>query len=131
MSSGEWLTDMQAAKKQAQEQDKFILLKFSGSDWCANCIRLDQKLFQSAEFLELAKDRLVLMEADFPMRSKNKLSAKLTEQNEALAERFNKKGVFPLVIVLNATGEEIGRMTHPRETAAEYVAELEEMTSTE
>ena len=29
-----WITDMDAAKKQAAEQKKDLMIEFTGSDWC-------------------------------------------------------------------------------------------------
>ncbi|HIX19757.1 MAG TPA: thioredoxin family protein, partial [Candidatus Akkermansia intestinigallinarum] len=34
----EWLTDLEAAKKQAAAENKAILVDFTGSDWCGYCI---------------------------------------------------------------------------------------------
>ena len=41
----EWKTDYEASKKVAVSESKYILLSFSGSDWCSNCIRLEKTLF--------------------------------------------------------------------------------------
>ena len=30
-----WLTDMDAARKEAAEQEKNLMIEFTGSDWCA------------------------------------------------------------------------------------------------
>jgi len=35
----DWLTDFRKAKAQANQDAKLILMRFTGSDWCANCIR--------------------------------------------------------------------------------------------
>ena len=32
-----WITDMDAAKKQAAEQKKDLMIEFTGSDWCGAC----------------------------------------------------------------------------------------------
>ncbi len=120
-----WNQDVDIANAQAEKEGKLVLLNFSGSDWCANCIRLDKVLFQSEEFAALAKDELVLLNADFPARSKNKLSKEQTAKNEALAEKYNKKGVFPTVVLLSTDGTVVGRLSQPKDSAAEYVVELQ------
>ncbi len=120
----EWGLDIDAAKSKAKMEGKVVLLSFSGSDWCANCMRLDKVLFQSDEFASLAKEELVLVKADFPSRSKNKLSKEQTVKNEALAERYNTNGIFPTVLLLSSEGEVIGRLSHPKESAELYVSEL-------
>jgi thioredoxin-related protein len=37
-----WLTDFDKAKEQAKKENKSIVMVFSGSDWCAPCIKLDK-----------------------------------------------------------------------------------------
>ena len=36
-----WLPDLGPALELAREQDKDVLVDFTGSDWCGWCIRLD------------------------------------------------------------------------------------------
>jgi thioredoxin-related protein len=102
-----WLNDFAAAQEKAERENKVILLYFSGSDWCGPCIRLKKEVFDSGEFSALAENRLVLVRADFPRQKKNKLSPEQTTHNEALAERFNSAGKFPLVVLMNPHGEVI------------------------
>ena len=126
--NGTWLTDFDEAKKVSGESGKMILLSFSGSDWCANCMRLEKKLFDSEEFAAFASENLVLLNADFPARSKNKLSKEQTAHNEALAEKYNKAGKFPTVLVLDAEGNVKGKLQHPKESLSEYMGQLRSMT---
>ena len=46
----DWQTNFEEAKKIASAQDKNIILVFSGSDWCAPCIKLDKSIWQSEAF---------------------------------------------------------------------------------
>jgi len=124
-----WITDFETAKAQAAKEGKSILMSFSGSDWCGNCIRLDKTLFQSEEFKKFASEHLVLLKLDFPAKKKNKLSDEQTKHNEALAEKFNKKGVFPTTLVLNEKGELIKPMTYPLSSVADYLSNLTTLTS--
>ncbi len=119
-----WLTDIELAKTEAIEHDKLILLSFSGSDWCGNCIRLEKTLFESESFKTFSLDKLVLFNADFPMRKKNKLSPEQTKKNDALAEEYNKDGVFPTVLILDASGKVQGKLVHPKESAEAYMTQL-------
>ena len=48
--SQNWKTNFEEAKTQAMNENKNILLVFSGSDWCAPCIKLDKTVWQSEEF---------------------------------------------------------------------------------
>ncbi len=119
-----WLTDFEEAKTKAKTENRPILMSFSGSDWCGNCIRLDKILFQSPAFREFAKANLVLLKLDFPAKKKNKLSTEQTEHNEKLAEKYNKKGVFPTTLLLDADGVVKDKMSYPLDTADDYVKSL-------
>ncbi len=120
-----WLTDMDEARKQAQESHKHILLSFSGSDWCAPCIRLHKEIFDAEAFRAFAEKDLVLINADFPRLKKNQLSKEQTKRNEALAERYNPKGIFPLTLLLDAEGK-VQRTWEgkPNLSAEAFVAEV-------
>jgi thioredoxin-related protein len=101
----EWLNDMSAAKEIAARDHKYILLNFSGSDWCAPCIKMKKEVFESDQFKTVANKDLVLVNADFPRSRKNKLSSDQSKINEALAETYNMEGKFPLTLLLNAKGK--------------------------
>ena len=85
-----------------RKEHKFILLSFSGSDWCGPCIRLHKEVFGSNAFEQLANEKLILVNADFPRYKKNQLSVSQQKINDALAEKYNKKGEFPLTVLLNS-----------------------------
>ena len=124
-----WLTNYDAAVTKAKAENKQILMSFSGSDWCANCQRLDQDLFQQAAFTEYANENLVLLKLDFPARKKNLLPAEQTAHNEKLAEQYNKKGTFPQVLILDTDGTLQGIMTHPANSVEGYLNSLKAITS--
>src|SRR5690349_2398481 len=84
-----WLTDFSTAKQEASVSNKFILLNFSGSDWCTPCIRMHKTLFESDAFESFADKELVLVNADFPRLNKHQLSKLQQKQNDDLAEKFN------------------------------------------
>ena len=48
---------------------------------------------------------MVLLNADFPRYKKNQLTAAQQKINDALADKYNNKGVFPLTVLLNAEGK--------------------------
>lgn len=104
-----WLTSFEQAQTLAIEEQKPILLVFSGSDWCRPCIQLDREVFQDSSFLAFADSELILLKADFPRSKKNRLPKELQSHNERLAQRYNPKGEFPLVLLLDKSGKEITR----------------------
>ncbi len=119
--SQDWKTDFSLAKKEAVAQNKPILLVFSGSDWCAPCIKLDKSIWQSAEFKKYASDNLILERADFPKKKQNQLEAVIKQQNQDLAEIYNQNGVFPLVVILDKTGKVLGTTSYKNITPTAYI----------
>jgi thioredoxin-related protein len=103
-TSIEWTTDFAKAKIEASTKNKYILLNFSGSDWCGPCMKLKKVVLDSQDFLEFAETKLVLVRADFPRSKKNRLSPELTKHNEALAEKYNNEGKFPLTVLIDSEG---------------------------
>lgn len=98
---------------------------FSGSDWCAPCIKLEQSIFQSEAFKTFSATAYILVRADFPKRKKNKLSETQQAQNNELAATYNQNGYFPLVVVLNAEGNVLGKTGYKKTTPEEYISLLE------
>ena len=99
-----WLTNFDQAQLQARQEQKLILLNFSGSDWCAPCVKMKQEVFETVEFTQLANETLVLVRADFPRSKKKQLPSEQVEHNEKLAERYNPEGKFPYTLLLKADG---------------------------
>jgi thioredoxin-related protein len=100
-----WLTDYEVAKKESKESGKSILLYFSGSDWCTNCMKLKKDILETEAFKGYAEEHLILMMADFPRMKKNKLDDKVIKQNEGLAEKYNPSGILPYMFLLNSEGK--------------------------
>jgi thioredoxin-related protein len=100
-----WGTDFEKARDVAKQEHKYILLNFSGSDWCGPCIRMHEQVFESQTFKEMAGSDLVLINADFPRLKKNQLPKEQQQQNEHLADLYNAKGSFPLTVLLTADGK--------------------------
>ena len=100
-----WLNDFEQARLQAKEKDQLILLNFSGSDWCAPCIKMKKEIFDTKEFQDFADSNLVLVRADFPRHKKNQLEVRQKAHNEKLAEQFNPHGKFPLTLLVDASGK--------------------------
>lgn len=100
-----WQTDFDKAKQQAGQEKKYILLNFSGSDWCGPCIRLHDEIFETPSFKEFSNANLVLLNADFPRMKKNQLPKDQQKKNEELADKYNSQGAFPLTLLLSADGK--------------------------
>ncbi|HUF62717.1 MAG TPA: thioredoxin family protein [Verrucomicrobiales bacterium] len=120
----EWLTDFKDASKRAREQNKAMLLDFTGSDWCGWCIRLKKEVFDEKEFQEYAKENLILVELDFP-RTKE-LPGKVKEQNEQLSQEYGIQG-FPTIVLLDSRGKLVGKTGYKEGGPQKYVEHLKEL----
>lgn len=117
----DWHTDLNEAKKIASEKNQEIILVFQGSDWCAPCIKLDTEIWSTQEFINYSKKHFVMLKADFPRKSKNKLDKTQQEKNNQLAEKYNTQGYFPYVVVLDKNGEVKGSTGYKNVSPSEYI----------
>ena len=92
-----WETDYKAALKQAQAENKLLLLDFTGSDWCPPCMMLNQQVFAKDAFYESVDDQYVLVELDFPRRKE--IPAELQKQNRDLAVKYGVE-YFPTLLLI-------------------------------
>ena len=106
LAEAQWTTDLPAAQAQAKKDKKLVLVNFTGSDWCGWCKKLQAEVFTTKEFGAYAKDKLVLVEIDFPNQKKQ--SAELKKANEALQAKYQASG-FPTIVALNGDGKEVWR----------------------
>jgi thioredoxin-related protein len=119
--SQKWNTNFEDVKIKAEKENKNILLVFSGSDWCGPCIKLDKTVWKSIEFQAEADKNWIIYKADFPKKKANQLSAEMIESNNKLAEKYNKNGSFPLVVLLDKKGKVIGMTGFKNVSAPDYI----------
>lgn len=97
-----WSDDFEAAKKQAAEQEKDLLVLFTGSDWCGWCMRLDSEILSKDGFLEEISETFVPVFIDLP-RKADLLSENAKKQNPSLCEKYQVQA-FPTIILMDADG---------------------------
>ena len=102
VKDSKWLTDYDKALNEAKKESKNVLVYFTGSDWCPPCKMLKTDLFESVEFKELSEE-YVLLYIDMP-RNRDLLSPEQMAHNKEVMGKYNKKGVFPLLKIINAKG---------------------------
>ncbi|HTD68765.1 MAG TPA: thioredoxin family protein, partial [Candidatus Limnocylindria bacterium] len=118
------LTDYDAALKQAKDENKLVLIDFTGSDWCGWCIKLKSEVFDQPEFAAFANANLVLLEVDFPRRKT--LSAAQRSANAKLADLYNVRG-YPTVFILNTTGRPISQINYEGGGASAFIQGLKKI----
>ena len=122
-----WTDDYKAALATAKAEKRFVLLNFSGSDWCGWCIRLEQEVFSQKAFADYAKTNLVCVVLDFPR--KQPINENIRAQNEALHEMYSAPffPVFPSIVLLSPDGKAIARTGYQQGGAEAYVTHLESL----
>jgi thioredoxin-related protein len=101
-----WQTDFAKASQQAAQEHKYMLLDFTGSDWCPWCIKMDKEVFNQSQFSDFALKNLVLVKLDFPRKSPQSPAEK--SQNAELAKQYGIEG-FPTYVLLDSNGKEVRR----------------------
>lgn len=100
-----WLTNYDAALVKAQNENKNVLVFFTGSDWCAPCKMLKKDLFETTAFQDISNDYVKLY-IDIPM-NRDLISAEQLRHNKEVSSRLNRKGSVPLMTILNEKGKEL------------------------
>jgi thioredoxin-related protein len=90
-------TDNLTIVKKAKENNKYIAVYFSGSDWCAICHVFNNEFVAQKEVAEILNADFVYYNADFPQRKK--LAKDITATNDLIAEKLNPNGIFPLLVI--------------------------------
>ncbi|MEO0526546.1 MAG: thioredoxin family protein [Bacteroidota bacterium] len=105
----DWLTDYDLAVEKADEAGKNVLVYFTGSDWCPPCKMLKADLFETDEFQSLSQN-YVLLYIDIP-RNQDLISEGQMKHNKELMYKLNRKGVFPMIKILNPKGKELDEIS--------------------
>jgi thioredoxin-related protein len=118
-----WSTDYEAARREAANSDKVMLINFTGSESCAYCIQLHDEIFQKEVFKRYAKDKFVLLELDYPL-DKSKQSAATIGQNQMLMDKYGVQG-FPTILLADAKGLPFATTAYKPGGAESYVKMLD------
>jgi thioredoxin-related protein len=122
-----WTQDFKAAKARATLEGKDMLINFSGSDWCGWCIKLKKEVFSQSGFIKKAAKNYVLVELDYPQRTKQ--PAKIREQNQKLVKTYGVIG-FPTVLVTDARGRVYARAGYMAGGPDKFISYLEKVRKT-
>lgn len=119
-----WETDFEKASSTAKASGKYMLLDFSGSDWCGWCKRLEKEVFSQDAFKDFTEKNLVCVLVDFP-RAKEQ-SKELKQQNIDLARKHGIMG-YPTIIILSPDGKTVGKIGYLQGGPWEYARHLKEI----
>lgn len=120
-----FLVDVEQAFIQAEEENKDLLIDFSGSDWCGWCMRLSEEIFSQEKFQAVAKEHFVLVEMDFP-KDVSGMSEETLKQNTIWQEKLSVEG-FPAVFLLDTTGKPYAQTGYQAGGPERYLEHLSEL----
>lgn len=103
----DWVKNFETAKLLAKQQNKYVLLVFTGSDWCSPCKSLENYILETKKFKEFADKHFILIKADFPKHTT--LDQPTRTQNNQLKNQY-KISSYPTVFILDYKGNECGKM---------------------
>ncbi len=116
-----WHNNVEKALVKATKEKKQTLVYFSGSDWCKPCMELKEEVFNTKLFKEKAQKDYILVNIDFP-RNQKQLSKEQVGYIEQAAEKYNRLGAFPLVLILDNKGKISTSIDgYKSETASYYI----------
>lgn len=121
-----WETDFAQASKTAKKSGKYMLVDFSGSDWCGWCQKLEAEVFSKPEFKSYAKKNLVGVLVDFP-QSKYQ-SEEQKARNKQLSAQYAVEG-YPTVLILSPSGKLVATTGYQEGGAISYVNYLKQIIS--
>lgn len=117
-----WTSDLAAAKAEAGQSQRDLLLDFTGSDWCVPCRRLKAEVFDQVVFRNEAPKSFVLVKLDYPRTTE--LPPAVAKQNEAMKKRYNIRS-FPTIMLTDEQARPYAIMSpYDDETPGEYLKKL-------
>ena len=118
----EWKTNVEEAVQIAKEENKAVLINFTGSDWCKWCFKLNDEVFSQAEFEKYAAENLVLVKIDFPRSVPQTNETKM--YNQTLAQKYGIQG-FPTILIMDNAGKLLAKTGYQPGGAANYVSYIQ------
>jgi len=121
-----WNDNLESAIKAAKSENKYLLVNFTGSDWCVWCKKLNTEVFTQKEFAKYASENLVLVKIDFPRSIEQSEATK--RYNQDLAFKYGIQG-FPTIVLLDSKGNLVAKTGYQPGGAVNYVSHLKELYS--
>ncbi len=122
-----WITDMDEAMKIAKNENKQILMNFTGSDWCHWCHVLEGEVFEKEAFKAYARKHLVLVELDYPT-PEVKQTAEQIAHNKKWLDKLKPQG-YPTVYIVDADANAYAETGYREGGPEKYIQHLNKIVS--
>lgn len=127
LGAATWHEDFEKVVSEAKEEDKYMFLYFTGSDWCPPCKVLKDEVFSQPAFKAYAEEDLVLMEMDFDAYGRPR-SEDFGRQHYELKQSLGIAG-YPMIVLLTSEGDYIETTGFMRGGAEKFVEHIKEIVA--
>ncbi|MCF7919448.1 MAG: thioredoxin family protein [Candidatus Cloacimonetes bacterium] len=117
-----WQSNVDDALQRAKENDKYVFVFFTGSDWCSWCHKLTGEVFDHQEFQNYVNKKMEMVLLDFPQTIT--LPQDQAAYNEAQLEKYGVRG-FPSIIILENNGDVAMQLGYREGGPVKYVEYIE------
>jgi thioredoxin-related protein len=101
-ASDDWFVEFEPAQAAAKKEQKDLLIEFGGSDWCAPCKWLKERILSKPKFSELAEKHFILVDIDDLHRGE--MPAGRKQRYQALQKEYGVE-TFPSVVLATPEGK--------------------------
>ncbi|QDU33428.1 Disulfide bond reductase DsbH precursor [Poriferisphaera corsica] len=113
--------DLKDVFAQAKRENKDVVVKFTGSDWCPPCIALDKSILSQKEFQDAVTDDFILVKLDYP-RQKSQ-SPEVKQRNAEAQQKYRIEG-YPTLILFDQNGTPYGQTGYQPISPEKYAQHL-------
>lgn len=92
-------TDYSAAKIEASETNKDVLIVLTGTEWCKPCIKMKKNVFSSQEFIDFANEKFVVFEVNLIMPMD--INSENYKEYTAFKEKYQTNALPSLILLDN------------------------------
>lgn len=115
------------AIKYAKVNKQPVLIIFSGYDWCKPCMIFKKFILSSKKFKSYYPKKFPILLLSFPIEEKNKLPEQQMTYNQTFADKYNKSGIFPYMVMINIEGTPLGDLTYQEETTGDFIKQCNKL----
>ena len=122
-----WYVHLDTAKSAATKTHRPLFVLFTGSDWCAPCIRLEKEVLSEKTFTDFAKKNLVLVKMDFPRKGPQPDIEMQVHRDTVARHYLGERQSVPTVFLLKEDGSVIAKTTFRTGGADAYVRHIRQL----
>lgn len=121
-----WFADFDQATERAAADGKDLLVKFTGSDWCPPCKRLEAEVFSHDNFASALAGDFVLVKLDYPNGAEARAKVPNATRNREVLQQFGIQG-YPTVLLMTVDGVPYAQTGYRPGGVEPYLAHVREI----